>query len=211
LHRLRCRLWAATLTTAEFASHFMSMEVTVNSRTTSIRAALAAFFVAAGGLALAATPADIDAGVAGTLDRFYAQDQTHRDLTQKAAAVLVFPEVTKAGAGVGGEYGKGALEVSGRTVGYYKITGASVGATLGAARRSEVILFMTDAARDKFMHSHDWSIGADTGVAVAHKGAGADYEAGRLNKPVLAFVFGEKGLIADASLEGAKISRLPQQ
>jgi lipid-binding SYLF domain-containing protein len=186
-------------------------EATVNTRTTSIRAAVAALFVAVGGLALAATTADIDAGVAGTLDRFYAQDQTHRELTQKAAAVLVFPTVTKAGAGVGGEYGEGALEVNGKTVGYYKVTGASVGATLGAARRSEVILFMTDAARDRFMHSHDWSIGADTGVAVVHKGAGAEYDTQTLRKPVLAFVFGEKGLIADASLEGAKITRLPQQ
>jgi len=176
-----------------------------------IRAAFAAVSVAIGALAFAATPADIDAGVAGTLNRFYSQDQTHRDLTQKAAAVLVFPQVTKAGAGVGGEYGEGALQVDGKTVGYYKMTGASVGATLGAARRSEVILFMTDAARDKFMHSHDWSIGADTGVAVVHKGAGAQYDTQTGRKPVLAFVFGEKGLIADASLEGAKVTRLPQQ
>jgi lipid-binding SYLF domain-containing protein len=186
-------------------------EATVNSRTTWIRAAFAALGVAAGALAFAATSADIDAGVASTLDRFYAQDQTHRDLTQKAAAVLVFPSVTKAGAGLAGEYGKGALEVNGQTVGYYKMTGASVGATLGAARRSEVILFMTDAARDKFLHSHDWSIGADTGVAVVHKGASAEYDTQTLHKPVLAFVFGEKGLIADASLEGAKVTRLPQQ
>ena len=186
-------------------------EAIVNSRTTSIGAVFAALGIAVGAVALAATAADIDAGVAGALDRFYAQDQSHRDLTQKAAAVLVFPKVTKAGAGVGGEYGEGALEVDGKTVGYYKITGASVGATLGAARRSEVILFMTDAARDKFMHSHDWSIGADTGVAVMHKGAGAEHDTQTLNKPVLAFVFGEKGLIADASLEGAKVTRLPQQ
>jgi lipid-binding SYLF domain-containing protein len=186
-------------------------EATVNSRITSVGAALAALFVAVAGLALAANPADIDAGVAGTLDRFYAQDQAHRDLTQKAAAVLVFPQLTKAGAGVGGEYGEGALEVNGKTVGYYRMTGASVGATLGAARRSEVILFMTDAARDKFMHSHDWSVGADTGVAVMHKGAGAQYDTQTLHKPVLAFVFGEKGLIADASLEGAKVTRLKEE
>jgi lipid-binding SYLF domain-containing protein len=186
-------------------------EATVTSRITSIGVTFAALGIAIGGFAMAATTADIDAGVAGTLDRFYAQDQTHRDLTQKAAAVLVFPRVTKAGAGVAGEYGEGALQVNGKTVGYYKETGASVGATLGAARHSEVILFMTDEARDRFMHSHDWSVGADTGVAMVHKGASAQYDTDTLHKPVLAFVFGEKGLIADASLEGAKITRLPQQ
>jgi len=124
--------------------------------------------------------------------------------------VLVFPRVTKAGAGVGAEFGEGALEIHGKTVGYYKVTGASVGATLGAARRSEVFLFMTDEARDRFMNSKDWTVGADTGIAVMKKGAGAQYDSGTLNKPVLAFVFGEKGLIGDVSLEGAKVSRLPE-
>ena len=162
-------------------------------------------------LTLAASTAQIDTRVQGALQRFYAQDEHHRELTQKAAAVLVFPRVTKAGAGVAGEFGEGALQVQGKTVGYYKVTGASVGATLGAARRSEVILFMTDAARDKFMNSHDWTIGADAGVAVAHKGAGGEYDNETLSKPIVAFVFGEKGLIADASLEGAKISKLPAQ
>ncbi len=86
--------------------------------------------------------------------------------------MLVFPRVTKAGAGVGGEFGKGALLVHGRTVGYYKVTGGSIGATLGVAYHSEVILFMTDEARDHFMHSSDWSIGADAGVAIVKKRRG---------------------------------------
>jgi lipid-binding SYLF domain-containing protein len=179
-----------------------------SDKSTKVFAALAAGCAVA---AFAATPADIDSGVDRTLNSFYAQNEHHKELTQQASAVLVFPRITKAGAGVGGEFGEGALEVNGKTVGYYKVTGASVGATLGAARRSEVILFMTPASRDKFMNSHDWSIGADTGVAVMHKGAGGDYDTETLRKPVLAFVLGEKGLIADASLEGAKITRLPPQ
>jgi lipid-binding SYLF domain-containing protein len=171
---------------------------------------LAAAALTLSALAVAATTMQIDTRVQGALDHFYAQDERHRDLTQRAAAVLVFPRVTKAGAGVGGEFGEGALEVQGKTVGYYKVTGASVGATLGVARRSEIILFMTDAARDKFLNSHDWTVGADAGVAVVKKGAGGEYDNETLSKPVLAFVFGEKGLIADASLEGAKISKLPE-
>ena len=177
----------------------------------SLATTFAALAVAAGGLALAAPEGVIDSRVSGALDRFYAANPHHRDLTQKAAAVLVFPRITKAGVGVGGEFGEGALQEQGKTVAYYKVTGASVGATLGAGRRSEVILFMTEEARDKFVQSHDWSIGADAGVAVMKHGAGRDYDTETLKKPVLAFVFGEKGLIADASLEGAKISKLPPQ
>jgi lipid-binding SYLF domain-containing protein len=159
--------------------------------------------------ALGANTAAIDTRVADTLSRFYSQNDHHREMAQKASAILVFPRVTKAGAGVGGEFGEGALEVGGHTVGYYKVTGGSVGATLGVARHSEVILFMTDAARDHFMNSHDWSIGGDASVAVAHHGAGTEYDTAELRKPVLAFVFNEKGLMGDVSLEGAKISKLP--
>jgi lipid-binding SYLF domain-containing protein len=176
---------------------------------TSLTAALAAFAVALAAVAFAASNADIDTRVADTLNRFYSQSDRHRELAQKASAILVFPRITKAGAGVGGEFGEGALQVGGRTVGYYKVTGGSIGATLGAARHSEVILFMTDAARDHFMNSRDWSVGADASVAVVRKGAGGEYDTETLRKPVLAFVFGERGLIGDVSLEGAKISKLP--
>ena len=68
---------------------------------------------------------------------------------------------------------------------------------------------MTDAALEKFMNSKDWTVGIDAGVAVV-KGAGAQYDSETLRKPVVAFVFGEKGLIADVSLEGAKVTKLPQ-
>jgi len=115
----------------------------------------------------------------------------------------VFPSITKAGVGVGGEHGDGALLENGKTVGYYSTSGASIGLTLGVSRHSEVILFNTAEARDKFLKSANWSIGADTSVAVVKKGAGGTYDSGTLKKPVLAFVFGEKGLMGDASLQGA--------
>jgi len=101
-----------------------------------------------------------------TLDLFYAKSGQNRDLVEKEAAVMVLPSVTKAGAGVGGEYGEGELKVGSKTAGDYKVTGASIGATLGAARRSEVIVFKTAEARDKFISKKDWTIGADLGVAV---------------------------------------------
>jgi len=171
--------------------------------------AVAAIALAFSALAVAASTPEINARVEAALSRFYAQGPNHRELANKASAMLVFPSITKAGAGVGGEYGEGALQVHGKTVGYYKLTGASAGATLGVARRSEVILFMTDAALEKFMNSKDWTVGIDAGVAVV-KGAGAQYDSETLRKPVVAFVFGEKGLIADVSLEGAKVTKLPQ-
>jgi lipid-binding SYLF domain-containing protein len=160
--------------------------------------------------ALAADTAAIDKQVAGTLDRFYALSEKNRDLAQGAAGVLVFPTITKAGVGLGGEHGDGALQENGKTVGYYSISGASIGLTLGVSRHSEVILFNTQQALDKFVKGGDWSVGADTSVAVMKKGAGGNYDTQTLSKPILAFVFGEKGLMGDASLQGAKISKIAQ-
>ncbi len=176
------------------------------SRTWTVTVTVLAAFTAA--VALAVDTAAVDKQVSATLDRFYAMSDKNKPLVESAAAVLVFPSITKAGVGVGGEHGDGALLENGKTVGYYSVSGASVGLTLGVSHHSEVILFKTPAARDKFVNSEDWSIGADTSVAVVKKGAGGNYDTQTLSKPVLAFVFGEKGLMGDVSLQGAKISKI---
>jgi lipid-binding SYLF domain-containing protein len=51
-------------------------------------------------------------------------------LVGRAKGILVFPRVTKGGAGVAGEFGEGVLRVNGQNVGYYSLTSASVGLTL---------------------------------------------------------------------------------
>jgi lipid-binding SYLF domain-containing protein len=163
-----------------------------------------------GTVALALDTAALDTQVSATLDHFYALSKNNQSLAQNAAAVLVFPTITKAGVGIGGEHGDGALQENGKTVGYYSTSGASVGLTLGVARHSEVILFNTPEARDKFLNSKDWSIGADTSVTVMKKGASGTYDTESLKKPVLVFLFGEKGLMGDVSLQGGKISKIKQ-
>ena len=171
-----------------------------------IGVALAGLALSWGALASARNSAEIDAGVQATLQSFYAQHTGHHELVDKAAGVLVFPHVTKAGIGVGGQHGEGALLVNGKVVRYFQVNGASVGATLGVAEHSEVILFMTKEAREKFEHSKGWTVGADAGVAVASKGAGVAYDTETLRRPVLAFVLGEQGLMGDLSLAGLKIT-----
>lgn len=161
-----------------------------------------------GTVALAVDTAAIDKQVSATLNRFYTLKPENKPLVEHAVAVLVFPDITKAGVGVGGEHGNGALLEHGNTSGYYSVSGASIGATLGVSHHSEVIIFNTQAARDKFVNGQDWSIGADASVAVAKTGVGGNYDTTTLQRPVLAFVFGEKGLMGDASLVGAKISKI---
>jgi lipid-binding SYLF domain-containing protein len=52
-------------------------------------------------------------------------------LGAQALAVLVFPRVTKAGLGIGGQHADGALMKGGKTVAYYSTSGASIGFQAG--------------------------------------------------------------------------------
>jgi lipid-binding SYLF domain-containing protein len=178
----------------------------LKSVTSMVSIAAALLFL--GTVAMALDTAALNTQVSATLDKFYALSPQNKALADKAAAVLIFPDITKGGIGVGGEHGDGALQEGGKTVGYYSISGASIGLTLGLSHHSQVILFNTPEARDKFLNSHDWSVGADTSVAVMKKGAGGNYDTQSLSKPVNVFVFGERGLMGDASLGGAKISKI---
>lgn len=171
-------------------------------------AGLSLFALFASATCFADSKAEIDAGVSAALRKWEAINPNHSELASKAAGMLVFPHITKGGVGIAGEYGEGALQVNGQTAGYYSVSSASVGLTLGVAQHSEIILFMTQAALDKFTSSKGWSIGADTGVALVKTGAGGKYDTETMKKPILAFVFGEKGLIADISLEGTKINSI---
>jgi lipid-binding SYLF domain-containing protein len=162
------------------------------------------------GAASARSFAELDAGVHATLKSFYAQNSANNELISKAAGVLVFPHVMKGAIGVGGRHGEGALLVHGNIVKRYEVTGASVGATIGVSDHSEMILFMTEDAREKFERSHGWTLGAEGGAAVAYKGADVVVDNETLQRPVLTFVMGEKGLIGDLSLQGSKISPIAE-
>jgi lipid-binding SYLF domain-containing protein len=116
--------------------------------------------------------------------------------------------VTKAAVGVGGSYGEGALIVGGKNAGYYSATSASIGLQLGAQTSAQIIMFMTAEALDKFRNSSGWEAGANAQVTMIDEGKAADIDAVLRSTPVVAFVFGQKGLMGDLSVEGSKITKL---
>lgn len=127
---------------------------------------------------------------------------------REAKGVLVFPNVYKAGFGLGGEYGEGALRIKGKTVDYYNTIAGSIGFQLGIQKKSIIIAFMDKDALRKFRDSSGWKIGADASVAVIVVGAGGSIDTQITNKPIVAFVFDQKGLMYNLTLEGAKISKI---
>lgn len=172
--------------------------------TTTAAALLALSFTA--DRADAATAAEIDRGVTAAISKCYAEVAMMLALADKAKGMLVFPEVTKAGLGVGGSYGTGALKVGGRTVGYYSTASASIGLQAGAEKHAEMILFLTDKALADFRASSGWQVGGDASIAVIDKGATKDIDTLGQKDPVVAFIYGEKGLMGALSREGAKIA-----
>src|SRR5690349_2784373 len=88
----------------------------------SLAATVAALFLSLSSampVARAASGPSIDMDVDQTLAHFHRQVGGSRELMDRAAGVLVFPSVVKAGIGIGGEYGEGALRIGGRTVSYF--------------------------------------------------------------------------------------------
>ena len=71
--------------------------------------------------------AQIDARVDESLNYLFSNFPATTELRGKSAGMLVMPLVTKAGFGIGGAYGRGALRVGGSTVDYYSATQASFG------------------------------------------------------------------------------------
>jgi lipid-binding SYLF domain-containing protein len=157
---------------------------------------------------LAATKAELNASSSKALKHFYTLGSMNKELAGKAKGILIFPSVTKAGAGVAGEFGEGVLQVKGKVVDYYSVTSGSVGVTLGVGTHSEMIMFMTQESLDKFIKSDGWSAGGDAAVAVVTAGTGGTYDSETIGKPILGFVFSQKGLIGDLSFEGAKITKI---
>jgi lipid-binding SYLF domain-containing protein len=150
----------------------------------------------------------IDNGVAATMSTLYSSVPGSRELARKARGILVFPRVYAAGLLVGGEYGRGALLVGGRTSGYYKTTGVSVGLQAGAQSKALVFMFMTQDALDRFLNGNGWTAGVDASVAIVKVGANGTLDSASATAAVNAFALTNAGLMAAATVDGTKVSKL---
>ncbi|HEX2964601.1 MAG TPA: YSC84-related protein [Syntrophorhabdaceae bacterium] len=154
------------------------------------------------------TASEIDRNVIETMNIFNSQVSGGREIISKAKAILIMPNVTKAGFVAGGQYGEGALRVGNKTVGYYNLIAGSYGFTFGAERMDIVIAFMTDAALSDFQKLKGWEVGIDGNVALIDVGGGKRVDTTTLRDPIVGFVFDAKGLMVDVSLKGAKFTKI---
>jgi lipid-binding SYLF domain-containing protein len=158
--------------------------------------------------ASADSKAEIDANIQVALADFYEKSPAGRILAEKAVGVLVFPRVLKAGIGIGGEYGEGALLVGGQPAAYYSTASASIGLQLGAQIKSQVVLFMEQQALEQFRDSDGWEAGVDGSIVLIEFGAAEDINTQSIREPIIGFIFSNRGLMYNLTFEGSKLTEI---
>lgn len=164
--------------------------------------------VVSSSMAFAKSAKEIDISVNVALEQFDKDVKGGKEFLKNAKGVLVFPSVLKAGFGIGGEYGEGSLRIGGKTVAYYSTAAASIGFQLGAQSKRIIIVFMQDDALKKFRESQGWKAGIDGSVALIELGVGGTIDTNNIKDPIIGFVFGNKGLMYNLTLEGSKYTKI---
>ncbi|MCU0938922.1 MAG: lipid-binding SYLF domain-containing protein [Burkholderiaceae bacterium] len=131
-----------------------------------------------------------------------------KSLSGTAAAVLVFPKITKAGLGVGGQYGDGVLFRQGKAAGYYNTSGASYGLQAGAQQFGYAMFLMNDKAVGALGANEGFEVGVGPSVVVMDEGKAKTMTTTTAKDDIYAFIFGQKGLMAGLGIQGNKITRL---
>jgi len=173
-----------------------------------IALAACVFAFSAPPIAKADTAKEIDVSVDAAMDNFMKEVKGAKEYLQASKAILVFPTVYKAGFWVGGEYGEGALRIGGKTADYYSITAGSLGFQFGAQARTIILIFIQEDALKNFQESEGWEAGIDGSVALIDVGVGQTIDSTTFQQPIIGFVIGQRGLMLDLSLKGAKFTKI---
>ena len=142
------------------------------------------------------------------LKELYATVPLAKELGPKAHAILVFPKVTKAGLGIGGQYGEGALLKGGTAVAYYKTTGASFGLQAGGQQYGYAMFFMNQKALEQLDNAKGFEVGVGPSIVMVDEGMAKTTTTTTMKDDIYAVVFGQKGLMAGLGIQGNKISKI---
>ena len=121
---------------------------------------------------------------------------------KEAAGFAVFPNIAKAGLGIGGARGNGEVFEDGKVIGSTTVTQLSFGFQLGGQAFSQIIFFQNKRDLDRFTDGN-FEFGASASAALITEGANAsvDYTNG-----VAVMTFSKGGLMYEASIGGQKFT-----
>jgi lipid-binding SYLF domain-containing protein len=127
---------------------------------------------------------------------------------RKALAILVFPDVVKAGFIFGAQGGKGILFEHGQPRGRYRTVAASYGLQAGVQKYGYALFLMNQKAVDWVNNTRGWEIGTGPSVVIVDKGMARSFSTDTLHSGIYAFTFDQQGLMAGLGLQGSKITRI---
>ncbi len=162
-------------------------------------------------LSAAATAADrgaLERDARAALQKLTSTVPAAKSLSGSAMAVLVFPKITKAGLGIGGQYGDGVLFRQGKVAGHYNTSGASYGLQAGAQQFGYAMFLMNDKAVGALGANEGFEVGVGPSVVVIDEGKAKTLTTTTAKDDIYAFIFGQKGLMAGLGIQGNKITRL---
>jgi lipid-binding SYLF domain-containing protein len=157
---------------------------------------------------IAAGAAELGRDANAGLQQLYASVPAAKALGPNAQAILVFPKVTKAGLGVGGQFGEGALLQKGKAVAYYNTAGASIGLQAGAQQFGYAMFFMNPNALAQLDKADGFEVGVGPTVVLVDEGKAKTMTTTTAKDDIYAFIFGQKGLMAGLGIQGNKITKI---
>lgn len=152
------------------------------------------------------TAAEIDAKINAALPALCSTSEAAEKLSKSAKGILIFPSIFKAGFGIGGQYGEGALLVDGKTDSYFSTVAMSYGLQVGAQKFGYAMFLMTDEAIDYLKSSDGWELGSGPSIVVINDGKGASISTSTLKNDIYVFFFGQKGLMVGLGIQGTKVT-----
>jgi len=186
-------------------------EVMKNMRYVFLALMIGTFVALSGGafdVAQAKGPEDLNRDANEALHMLTSTNPVAADLSKKAKAVLIFPNIVKAGLIFGGAYGEGVLKQGSTIDGYYNSVTGSFGWQAGAQSYGYVVFLMNDKAVNYIHKTHGWEIGTGPTVVMVNAGVAKNLSTSTLKNDAYAFIFDQQGLMASLSIEGTKISRI---
>ena len=142
------------------------------------------------------------------LRQLVAQNPAAARLNKKAVAILVFPDVVKAGFILGAQEGQGTLFMNGNPSGRFRTIAASYGLQAGVQKYGYALFLMNQKAVDWMNNTNGWEIGTGPSVVIVDKGMARSLTTDTLHSGIYAFTFDQQGLMAGMGLQGAKITRI---
>lgn len=159
----------------------------------------------------AETAEDLSRDARVALNQLYSSKPMAAEMGKQAKAVLVFPNIVKAGLVFGGAYGEGVLIQDGRNDAYYNSFTGSWGLQAGAQSYGYALFLMTDEAINWLNETKGLEVGVGPTVVVMDEGAAANVSTSTIQDDMYAFYFNQQGLMAGVSIEGTKITAIDPQ